>query len=166
MKRDNPYVSWGVTAVAVVCSILLFYDIVFRGSIVLTYGTMFLQILAPVLYGAGVITAAVVIATYLSGAFVREGYQRGVYKYALAFGNFGFMGNAVVKALYEDLFFEYLIFVIPLWILIYMWGVPVLLISDGNKGQSAKSRLRSFVNPMFICMIIGMLIPDCKASTG
>lgn len=52
MKRDNPYVSWGVTAVAVVCSILLFYDIVFRGSIVLTYGTMFLQILAPVLYGA------------------------------------------------------------------------------------------------------------------
>lgn len=52
MKRDNHYVGWGVTAVAVVCSILLFYDIVFRSSIVLEYGAMFVRILAPVLYGA------------------------------------------------------------------------------------------------------------------
>ena len=52
MKRDNPYVSWGITAVAVVCSILLFYDIVFRGSTILTYGAMLVRILAPVLYGA------------------------------------------------------------------------------------------------------------------
>ena len=52
MKRDNHYVAWGVTAVAVVCSILLFYDIVFQSSIVLEYGAMFVKILAPVLYGA------------------------------------------------------------------------------------------------------------------
>ena len=52
MKRDNQYVGWGVTAVAVVCAILLFYDIVFRGSIILEYGTMLVRILAPVLYGA------------------------------------------------------------------------------------------------------------------
>ena len=88
----------------------------------------------------------------------KDAFKRNIYTYGLAFANFGFMGNAVVKALYEDLFFEYLIFVIPLWILIYMWGVPVLLISDGKKGQSTKSRLKSFVNPMFICMILGMLI--------
>lgn len=52
MKKDNHYLGWGLTAVAVVCSILLFYDIVFRSSIVLEYGAVFLRIIAPVLYGA------------------------------------------------------------------------------------------------------------------
>ena len=52
MKRENHYVGWGITAVVSVCSILLFYDIVFQSSIVLEYGAMFVQILAPVLYGA------------------------------------------------------------------------------------------------------------------
>lgn len=52
MKKENHYLGWGVTAVAVVCSILLFYDIVFRSSIVLEYGAIFVKIIAPVLYGA------------------------------------------------------------------------------------------------------------------
>ena len=52
MKKDNHYVGWGVTAVVVVCSILLFYDIVFRSSIVLEYGASLMKIIAPVLYGA------------------------------------------------------------------------------------------------------------------
>ena len=52
MKRDSHYVGWGITAVVVVCSILLFYDIVFRSSTVLEYGAFFVKILAPVLYGA------------------------------------------------------------------------------------------------------------------
>ena len=52
MRKDNHYLGWGVTAVAVVCSILLFYDIVFRSSIVLEYGAIFMKIIAPVLYGA------------------------------------------------------------------------------------------------------------------
>lgn len=53
MKRENShYVGWGITAVVVVCTILLIYDIVFRSSIVLEYGAIFLNMLAPVLYGA------------------------------------------------------------------------------------------------------------------
>ena len=36
-------------------------------------------------------------------------------------------------------------------------GVPSLLISDGKK-KSLASRLKSFVNPMFIAMIVGMVI--------
>ncbi len=52
MKKDNHYLGWGVTAVTVVCSILLFYDIVFRRSIVLEYGAVLVKIIAPVLYGA------------------------------------------------------------------------------------------------------------------
>ena len=88
----------------------------------------------------------------------RDRFKRRIYTYGLAFSNFGFMGNAVVSALYPEIFFEYLVFVIPLWILIYMWGVPVLLISDDGEEQTLGKRLKSFLNPMFICMIIGMVI--------
>ena len=37
MKKDNHYFGWGLTAVVSVCSILLFYDLVFRSSILLRY---------------------------------------------------------------------------------------------------------------------------------
>ncbi len=88
----------------------------------------------------------------------KDGFKRRIYTYGLAFSNFGFMGNAVVAALYPEIFFEYLVFVIPLWILIYMWGVPVLLISDEGGKQTLGKRLKSFLNPMFICMLVGMVI--------
>lgn len=52
MKKDNHYLGWGITAVAVVCSILLFYDIVFRDSILLSYVSSLIEILNPVIYGA------------------------------------------------------------------------------------------------------------------
>ena len=51
MKKDNHYVAWGLTAVAVVCTILLFYDTVFRHSIILVYLNKLISILGPVLYG-------------------------------------------------------------------------------------------------------------------
>ena len=52
MKKDNHYLGWGITAVAVVCSILLFYDIVFRDSMLLSYASSLITILKPIIYGA------------------------------------------------------------------------------------------------------------------
>ena len=52
MRRDSHYFQWGLTAVCVVCAILLIYDVVFRGSIVIAYLGKLIYILAPVLYGA------------------------------------------------------------------------------------------------------------------
>ena len=68
------------------------------------------------------------------------------------------MGNAVVMNLFPDIFFEYLIFTLPLWTLIYLWGVPRLLMADAEKKQTFKESLKSFINPMFIAMILGMII--------
>ena len=68
------------------------------------------------------------------------------------------MGNAIVSSLFPDIFFEYLIFTLPLWMLIYLWGVPRLLIADSGKKQTFKESLKSFINPMFIAMLIGMVI--------
>lgn len=87
----------------------------------------------------------------------RDKYEQKIYTYGLCFSNFGFMGNAVVSALFPGIFMEYLIFTLPLWTLIYLWGVPTLLIGDSGK-QSLKQRLKNFVNPMFVCTILGMLI--------
>ena len=88
----------------------------------------------------------------------KDTYTRNIYTYGLCFSNFGFMGNAVVQALYPEIFLEYLLFTIVLWTAIYMWGVPVLLMDSADGKPSIKSRLKNFLNPMFIAMLIGMLI--------
>lgn len=88
----------------------------------------------------------------------KDKYERNIYTYGLCFSNFGFMGNAVVSALFPDVFLEYLIFTLPLWTLIYLWGVPVLLMGGSAEKQTLAQRAKSFVNPMFVCMLLGMLI--------
>lgn len=85
-------------------------------------------------------------------------YHRNLYLYGLCFSNFGFMGNAVVNALFPEIFLEYILFTLPLWTLIYLWGVPVLLMGDSGKEISFSDRLKNFRNPMFSAMVIGMVL--------
>lgn len=101
---------------------------------------------------------AIPFAISVSKLVTKDKYIQKIYTYGLSFSNFGFMGNAIVSSLFTDIFFEYLIFTLPLWILIYLWGVPKLLIVDAGKKHTFKESLKSFVNPMFIAMLIGMVI--------
>ncbi len=101
---------------------------------------------------------AIPIAILTSKLVTKDKYIQKIYTYGLSFSNFGFMGNAVVSTVFPDVFFEYLIFTLPLWVLIYVWGVPRLLITDTAKKQTFKDSLKSFVNPMFIALIIGIVI--------
>jgi len=64
----------------------------------------------------------------------------------------------VVSALFPEVFLEYLIFTLPLWTMIYLWGVPVLLMGDSESKPGWKKRLKNFANPMFVCMLLGMVI--------
>lgn len=101
--------------------------------------------------------AVIVIAVILSKLIIKEKYMQNICIYGLSFSNFSFMGTAVVGALFPDIFFEYIVFTLPIWIIIYLWGVPALLIP--TKGESSlKDNLKKFVNPMFVGMIIGMVI--------
>jgi len=106
--------------------------------------------------------ALAIVAIGLSLLCVRfcskDKYERSIYTYGLCFSNFGFMGNAVVSALFPHIFLEYLIFTLPLWSLIYLWGVPVLLMGDSTEKQTLERRAKSFVNPMFAGMLLGVLI--------
>ena len=88
----------------------------------------------------------------------KEEFLRKIAAYGLAFSNFGYMGNAIILAVFPEIFFEYLIFTLPLWFLAYGWGVPVLLIASTGEKQSVKDRIKAFANPMMIGMLIGMVI--------
>ena len=77
--------------------------------------------------------------------------------YGLAISNWGFMGNAVMLGLFPELFFEYIIFTLPLWIVNFIWAIPSLLIPLNAK-PTFKDKLKNLFNPMFVCMLIGMAI--------
>ncbi len=99
------------------------------------------------------IPLSIVIPKWIS----KDEHTRNIYTYGLAFANFGFMGNSVVLALFPEIFMEYLIFTLPLWILIYVWGVPRLLLPK-TESRGVASSLKRFFNPMLIGMLAGMVI--------
>lgn len=110
------------------------------------------------LVGAAVMIIVLPLAIFLAGRCSKDAYVRNLYTYGLCFSNFGFMGNAVVQALFPDVFMGYLIFVLPSWILIYLWGVPALLIPSGGDKKSLKARLKNMLNPMMAATVLGMVL--------
>ena len=108
--------------------------------------------------GAVTLVLTVPPAILIARACAKDPFTRNIYTYGLSFSNFGFMGNAVVAALFPDIFMEYLIFVLPFWALIYTWGTPCLLIPAEGERKTLKDKLRAFVNPMFIGMLIGIVL--------
>ncbi len=101
--------------------------------------------------------AVILLALVCIRFITKDSYIRKIYLYGLCFSNFSFMGNAIVKVLFPEIFLEYIIFTLVLWALIYLWGAPSLLIASENK-KGLKSRLKNLVNPMFVCMILGIII--------
>ncbi len=117
------------------------------------------------LFSLGTEIAIIPIAILSAKLVSKNEFIRRMYTYGLSFANFGFMGNAVVQALFPSTFYQsYIIFTLPLWTLIYIWGVPSLLIERGeestkehHKGKFLKT-LKPLLNPMFIALLIGAAI--------
>jgi len=109
-----------------------------------------------------IMLVVVPVVILISKLLSKEKYIQNIYTYGLSFSNFGFMGNAVVNALFPEIFTEYIVFTLPLWVLIYLWGVPSLLMADSQVKQTFKKKLKNFLNPMFIAMVIGMIIGLAK----
>jgi predicted permease len=114
-----------------------------------------------ILYCLIVLIIAVVISWPLSGLFARGGYTREIYKYALTFGNFSFMGNAIVPAILgQEMLYNYMLFILPLNIAVYTGGVIILI----PKGES-KNILKSLLNPIFVSIIVGAVLGLTGAKT-
>ncbi len=108
-------------------------------------GGVFIAVMAP-------------LAFLISKIITKDHYLRNIYTYGFAFSNFGFMGYAVVSALFPEVYMNYLIFVFFFWILIYTWGVPYLLIPHDEEKHGIVAGLKKLINPMFIAMLIGIIL--------
>ena len=105
------------------------------------------------------LAVAIIIAIPLSCLFQKKDYyKRNVYRYALTFGNFGFMGNAIVPAILSwydaDILYKYLIFTLPLSVAVHTWGMVLLI----PKGKNQQNPLKRLINPSFISIIIGVIL--------
>ncbi len=106
--------------------------------------------------GALTLAATLPLALIFARICAKEDYTRKIFTYGLAFSNFAFMGNAVISVIFPSYFLDYLLFTIPFWMLIYVWGVPSLLIPGSRR--SFGSRLAALFNPMFVGMLLGIIL--------
>ena len=114
------------------------------------------------LYSLILMLLAVGISYPLSMLFVRktEGdkhkeYLRKIYRYGMAFGNFGFMGNFLVLGVWgSEALFKYTMFTFPLSVFCYGWGIPQLI---PKEGQGFKATVKRILNPPMLGMIFGVI---------
>ena len=80
-----------------------------------------------ILYGTVICLLGILLSYPLSRIFVPASnsskelvYQRNVYKYAMAFGNYGFMGNFIILGVWgNEFFYKYTLFTFGISILCY-----------------------------------------------
>ena len=99
---------------------------------------------------------AIGISLSLSGFFVKEkNMERGVYKYALAFANSGYVGNPLVQGMYGDLMLSYYsIYCLPVSVGIYTWGLNTMI----PKNTKSKNIILKILNPPIIGLLLGMIV--------
>lgn len=109
------------------------------------------------LVGAIVALSGIPLCIFLSKFFSNDSYLRKMYAYGICFANFGFMGKAIVSSIFPEHFVTYLVYLLPLEILLYSWGIPVLLMNRDFK-LTKKGILNIVLNPTMICLLLGMVL--------
>jgi len=109
-------------------------------------------------YGLVAVIFCMMLAVPLSALFEKKGYSRNLYKYALTFGNYGYMGNFIVLGMFgNDVFYKYSLVVFFIGIACSSWGLYVLIPKE--KGASfVKNIKRFFATPPFVALLVGMSI--------
>ncbi len=117
-----------------------------------------------ILYGAVIVFVAMALAYPLSRLFIRKveiaelAYSRNVYKYAMTFGNYGFMGNFIILGVWgNDFFFKYSMFVFVVAIICSSWGLYILIPKDRNVSIWANLK-KGLLTPPMIALALGMII--------
>ena len=104
------------------------------------------------------VAIAFVLATLLGRVFVRtKCSERGIYMYALAFANGGYVGDPIVLSLFGEVALSYYkLFYLPFSIMIYTWGISVLVPDtvDGSK----TSIIKKIMNAPTVAMLVGIVV--------
>ena len=108
--------------------------------------------------GSIMVILAVIVATVLAKFFVKdkEAYERGIYKYALAFGNYGYMGAPLVIALFGlEGYANFSFVTLPCYVVIYTWGINALVPKTQQK-RSFWNSLKGIFNVPTIGLFLGI----------
>ena len=109
-----------------------------------------------VILGCFAIAICLIIAIPLAKAFTkRNKEERGIYEYALAVANFGYMGDSLVLSMFGgEILSFYKLFTLPGTVAIYIWGIGRLI----PKNKANGSALKRLLNAPMIAMILGIIV--------
>ena len=108
-----------------------------------------------IILGSCAVVISILIAIVLSRLFVRKkSPERGIYAYALAFANSGYMGDPLILMLLgEQAFAFYKLFTLPITFAIYSWG----LLQLAPRGTERGSFLKNLLNFPMIATTLGAI---------
>ena len=110
--------------------------------------------------GCIMVVLAVIVATVLAKFFVKDkdAYERGIYKYALALGNYGYMGAPLVIALFGlEGYANFSFVTLPCYVVIYTWGINAL-VPKAQQKRSFWESLKGFFNVPTIGLLLGIFV--------
>ena len=116
-----------------------------------------------ILYGLVIVIIAILLSYPLSRMFVPSSndspeklYERNIYKYAMTFGNYGFMGNFIILGVWgNEFFYKYTMFTLLVGILCTIWGLYILIPKEQN-ASVWKNLKKGLLSPPIIALIIGI----------
>lgn len=116
-----------------------------------------------ILYGAVIIVIAVALSYPLSSLFVRNSstdelaYKRNIYKYAVAFGNYGFVGNFIILGIWgSEGLFKYSMFTLVIALFCSSWGLYILIPKDKER-SIIKNLRRGITAPPMVALALGII---------
>jgi predicted permease len=112
---------------------------------------------------AVVVALAILLSYALIRFFSKPGRaDYGVYLYALAFANSGYMGDPLVQSILggDVALSYYKIFCLPISLAIYTWGISRMIPSDKGK-VGMRGILRKIANPPTLSLLLGMIAGLC-----
>ncbi len=125
----------------------------------------FLKSTKLILYGGLIMIPAVLLAYLICYIIVPKKnedkarkYQRNIYKYAAAFGNYGFVGNFIVLGIWGDMmFYKYTMFTFIINIVCVSWGLYILIPKDDNSQNKFANLKKGLLAPPIIALVLGMI---------
>ena len=123
---------------------MIFVPALILGTFIQKFNVATFQIAWKLLLVSAVLMLALApLSIFVAKLCSKEAFLRKIATYGMTFSNFAYMGNAVMQGIFPEIFADYVLFTLPFWFGIYLWGVPVLLIGNDGEKKGLASRLKS-----------------------
>lgn len=123
----------------------------FRIEYISTYASLILLCLICLFIAIG-------IAMFLAKILIKDkfSYERNIYKYALTFGNYGYVGTPLVIAIFGLKGYSFFSFItLTCGLIVYSWGINILI--PKQEKQDVKTIIKNIFNPAMIGLIAGII---------